>query len=65
MISAALSLAITASTPVLDVKVDGDGYFRLARNGEVVYAKKASLTVMGGKLATKEGNYILPVVVVD
>ncbi|MCB0826564.1 MAG: hypothetical protein KDC26_10270 [Armatimonadetes bacterium] len=64
MIASTLSLLIALSTPTLNVKVDGEGYFRLARNGEVAYAKSVSLTVTGGKLATNDGAYILPVVII-
>lgn len=64
MIASTLSLLIALTTPTLNVKVDGEGYFRLARNGEVAYAKSVSLTVTGGKLATSDGAYILPVIII-
>lgn len=51
--------SVTA-TPVLHIRIDGDGFLRFAREGEVVYAKEASLTVVSGRLATPSGEWIVP-----
>lgn len=57
---AVLLCSIVAAPPTIHVRVDGDGYMRFARRGEVVYAKEADLTVVGGKVATPAGAWVLP-----
>ena len=58
-----ISLLVTwvaAITPVT-VRVDGDGYLRLLRDGRAVYAKSATLTVLSdGRLGTTAGDPVLP-----
>ncbi len=50
----------TAITPV-SVRVDGDGYLRLLRDGRAVFAKSATLTTLpDGRLGTTSGDPVLP-----
>lgn len=50
----------TAFTPVT-VRVDGDGYLRLLREGRAVFAKSATLTALpDGRLGTTSGDPVLP-----
>lgn len=51
--------------PSVRVQIDGDGYLRFARQGEVVYAKRAELTVRDGKLAEVSGPTVHPTIVVE
>lgn len=53
------------STPVVHAKVDGEGYFRFAREGRAVYAKKSDFTVKGGKLVNEFGDVTLPAILVS
>lgn len=51
---------VAAVTPIT-VRVDGDGYLRLLRDGRAVYAKSATLTVLAdGRLGTTSGDPVLP-----
>ncbi|MBS1707993.1 MAG: hypothetical protein JSS65_04645 [Armatimonadetes bacterium] len=52
-----LLLAAQAS---IDIKVEGEGYFRFAREGRPVYAKSARLVVAQGRLASSSGPYLVP-----
>lgn len=52
----------TMSTPV---QVDGYGYMRFAREGEVVYAKQVELTVFEGKIVSAEHLPVLPIIEVE
>jgi hypothetical protein len=45
------------------IQVDGEGHLRLSREGRAVYAKSASLTVANGKIATVDGDALLPTIV--
>lgn len=58
--TSALLTTLLLSTPTLEIRVDGDGYFRLAREGKPVYATKLGLTAVGGALGTAEGDLLLP-----
>jgi hypothetical protein len=58
--TSALLTTLLLSTPTLEIRVDGDGYFRLAREGKAVYATKLGLTAVNGALGTAEGDLILP-----
>lgn len=58
----ALAVADLATAPI---RVEGDGYLRFAREGETVYAKKATLTVKAGKLAAVGGPTVLPAMLVE
>lgn len=58
--TSALLTTLLLSTPTLEIRVDGDGYLRLARAGKAVYATKVGLTAVDGALGTAEGDLILP-----
>ena len=48
--------------PTVKVTVDGDGYLRFAKDGRVVYAKSASLTVVDGRLSHESGVPVAPTI---
>src|SRR5947209_600915 len=52
MISTLLSLVLVTVQPV-SVRVDGEGYLRFIRDGRIVYASAAELSVQGGLLGSK------------
>lgn len=55
---------VAAVTPV-NVRVDGDGYLRLMRDGRAVYAKSATLTALpDGRLGTTAGDPVSPSITV-
>lgn len=60
-----ISSATPASAEPVGIQVEGDGYMRFARDGEVVYAKTAELTVRSGKVCSVDGPWVLPVIVVE
>jgi hypothetical protein len=62
MLNSLLLLIACSTPPSLQVKVDGEGYFRLIHEGRAVYAKEAKLSVSEGRLANSAGDFILPVV---
>jgi hypothetical protein len=64
MITTLLVTVAIAAGPSLEVRVDGEGYLRFARDGRAVYAKSASLTVASGKLASDSGAVVLPSIAV-
>jgi hypothetical protein len=64
MISSLLCGLLLAGPVTLKVKVDGDGYLRFAREGRVVYAASATLTVTEGVLAGQGGATVLPSITV-
>jgi hypothetical protein len=53
MIGALLTALTLAPTLTLPVRVDGEGYLRFIRDGRIVYATSATLTVEGGLLGSK------------
>lgn len=57
--TSAIFLLLAARASV-DVKVEGEGYFRFAREGRPVYAKTAKLVVERGRLCSAEGPYVVP-----
>lgn len=57
--------SLLLGSPTVKVRVDGEGYLRFARGGEVVYAKSAELTLSGGELASSAGPKVLPKIVVS
>lgn len=59
MIGFILCAAVATGGPTLDVRVDGAGLLRFARDGRAVYAKSAHLTVDAGCLGLS-GNTLLP-----
>ena len=59
---AALLLATVATTPSLDLRVDGEGYLRLAYDGRIVYAKSARFVARGGRLVTEKGAGLMPMI---
>ncbi|MCU0315174.1 MAG: hypothetical protein MUC92_01135 [Fimbriimonadaceae bacterium] len=66
MISTLLTLCL-ASAPAISpvsIRVEGEGYLRFVREGSLVYAKEAILTVKGGKLASVEGPVLAPSVTI-
>lgn len=60
MINTVLLLAAALPGPSLKIKVDGDGYLRLLRDGRAVYAKQATVHVQDGKLTDSAGDPFLP-----
>lgn len=58
------TLLLMAAAPTLRVRVEGDGYLRFANADRLVYASRATLTVVGGALATPDGAILLPRIVV-
>ena len=42
------------------VRVEGEGWLRFSRNGRMLYAKEATLTVIGGHLAERGGATVWP-----
>ena len=57
--TAAFILLVAAQASV-DVKIDGEGYFRFARESRPVYAKAAKLVVDHGRLCSADGPYVVP-----
>ncbi len=51
---------VLASTPQLTLRVDGEGYIRLAHGAKPAYAKQAVFIVSNGELVTKSGDPLLP-----
>jgi flagella basal body P-ring formation protein FlgA len=51
---------LTLAAPSLDVKVDGPGLMRFAKDGRAVYAKSARLVVREGTLVHTDGPGLLP-----
>ncbi len=51
---------VTLAAPTVNVRVDGEGYLRFTQEGRVVYARLATLTEKGGKLAHAEGPLVTP-----
>ncbi|MBS1705327.1 MAG: flagella basal body P-ring formation protein FlgA [Armatimonadetes bacterium] len=62
MTAAFLSVLIVVSTPPAVWRVDGEGYFRLSRDGRAVYAKEINPAVVNGKLGTSDGATFLPAI---
>lgn len=60
MIFAAMILAPAA----LMARVEGDGFLRFLREGEVVYQKEARLVAVDGRLAHEDGPPVTPAIVV-
>ncbi|MBX3111124.1 MAG: hypothetical protein KF857_03875 [Fimbriimonadaceae bacterium] len=58
-------ILVLAARASLDVKVDGEGYFRFARDGRPVYAKSAKLVVDHGRLCSAEGPSLVPEMLVS
>ncbi len=56
-----LSLLLVANANS-QIRVDGEGYLRLVREGRVVFARSGSLTVSAGKLALEGGATFLPAI---
>ena len=55
-------LLLLAPAPSVDVRVDGEGFFRFEKDGRAVYAKQAVLTVINGRLAHLKGAPVLPTI---
>ena len=62
---ATLLFSFVVAPPTVHVRVDGEGFLRFARKGEVVYAKEADLTIVQNKLATPAGAWVLPKIEID
>lgn len=59
MLPSLVSLLLLAPVSI-EVRVDGEGYLRFAREGRAVYAKQARLVVTNGRLAHESGPPVLP-----
>jgi hypothetical protein len=64
MIGALLCGLLVAGPAPLKVRVDGEGYLRFAREGRVVYASSATLSVADGSLVGAEGATVMPSILV-
>jgi flagellar basal body P-ring formation chaperone FlgA len=62
MLSTLLCSMVTLTGPALDIKVDGQGLLRFARDGRAVYAKHAHLTIEDGHLVAAHGVELLPAI---
>lgn len=57
---AALCASPWAFAQEVKVRVEGEGWLRFSRNGRMLYAKEATLTVVGGHLAERGGATVWP-----
>jgi len=62
MILGLLTTVLTATLADVSVRVEGEGYFRLIRDGRAVYAKEATFGVTSAKLSVKGGALTLPTI---
>ncbi len=60
MIGALVTSLVLGTHLALPVRVDGDGYLRFVREGRIVYATSATLTVEEGVLVGKPGIPLTP-----
>lgn len=51
-------LGFACTSHSIEIRVDGEGHFRLARDGRVVFAKKAVLDVYEGKLGASNATFL-------
>lgn len=58
--TALLLSLVLSSPPRLLVEVDGEGYLRFSRDGAMLYAKRAELTVIDGRLCHASGAVLAP-----
>lgn len=56
------SVLLPATTTI---RVDGEGYLRLALAGRLVYAKSATLMSVDGRLGTKAGAMVMPAIAIE
>jgi hypothetical protein len=63
MISLLSSLLLTAA-PTLTLKIEGDGYLRLLRGTQTLYARQVALTATQSGLVTSDGTLLIPRVIV-
>lgn len=59
-LTAFVTSLLLAATPTVDIHVEGQGLLRFIRDGRMVYAKSATLTVADGKLAHQSGLPTIP-----
>ena len=59
-----LTVASARSAPALTLHVDGPGCLRFTKDGRMLYAKSAELTVVDGRLAEKGGARVVPTILV-
>lgn len=66
MIAPALLFVLASAEPAtpLQIRVDGEGYLRFARDGRAVYAPEASLVIRNGQLVHEQGFGFLPPIAV-
>lgn len=62
MVLGLLTTVLTLNTIDVSVRVEGEGYFRLIRDGRAVYAKSATFGITAGKLTAKGGASTLPAI---
>ncbi|HRI44568.1 MAG TPA: hypothetical protein PLL78_06100 [Fimbriimonadaceae bacterium] len=58
-------LACSLALPSLKIDVEGDGYLRFVRDGRIVYAKSATLTLSEGVLVSEAGHPVAPTIMVS
>ncbi len=58
-----LVACLVLSSPVAEIKVQGEGFLRFAREGRIVYAKSSKLAVNSGKLTSATGEPMMPAII--
>lgn len=56
------SAVLAGASQQLSVRVDGEGYLRFVRDGRVVLARSARLTIRSGQIVQQDGYPLLPIV---
>lgn len=62
MVLGLLTTVLTFAPVDLSVRVEGEGYLRLIRDGRAVYAKEATFAALSGKLSARGGALTLPTI---
>lgn len=60
MFTALLTTLCLAGPATLPIRVEGEGYLRLAKNGRLNYATQVTLTSFKGAIGTTDGQTLLP-----
>lgn len=53
-------LILSSAPPTISIEVEGEGYLRFSRDGRMIFARKAELTIAHGRLASVLGPPISP-----
>jgi hypothetical protein len=65
MTSVLIACIVGLAGPTAKVSVDGEGYLRFVRDGRVVYARSATLSIADGKLSQEAGCPVAPTISVS